>query len=72
MRQLIFRKNYLVGIEAIEKPELRLEAYEAIMGFAFRGEVVSVSPELRPLLNMITDSISLDFMKYDNAKKNNS
>lgn len=71
MRQLIFRKNYYVGIETME-PQKRLEAYEAIMKYAFRGEVVALSPELRPFMSMVTHSIDSDFRKYDRAKKEDS
>ena len=45
-------------------PEKRLEAYDAIMKYAFDGEVVETSAECAPLLASVFESINLDFERY--------
>jgi hypothetical protein len=64
MRQLIFRKSYYVGIEKLPADQ-RLEVYDAIMKYAFTGEVVDVTKSCTPLLSMIVESISRDFDRYE-------
>ena len=64
MRQMIFRKNYYLLLTMLE-PEKRIEAYDAIMRYAFEGELVEVSPECKTVLTVIFDSIETDFKKYE-------
>jgi hypothetical protein len=63
VRQLLFRKNYYLGLMKLS-PEKRLEAYDAIMKYAFDGEVVETSAECAPLLASVFESINLDFERY--------
>lgn len=65
MRQLIFRKSYYNGLCQLS-PEKRLEAYDAIMEYAFgEGDGKLPSEDLRPILTVILDSINLDFDRYE-------
>lgn len=67
MKQLIFRKNYYEGISLLPDKE-RLEAYDAIMRYAFTGERVETSDLCVPLLSVIFFSMDADWEKYE-AKK---
>lgn len=70
MRQMIFRKNYYEGISKLPDKE-RLEAYEAIMKYAFTGERTATSNLCAPLLTVVFCSMDADFEKYE-KKKNRS
>lgn len=70
MRQMIFRKNYYEGISKLPDKE-RLEAYEAIMKYAFAGERAETSDLCAPLLTVVFCSMDADFDRYE-AKKNRS
>lgn len=43
--------------------------YDAIMKYAFFGEVVESSSECAPLLSMIFESINIDIERYENKCK---
>ena len=66
MRQLIFRKDYYIGIAALPE-KLQLEAYTAIARYAFYGETPcgELSPELKPVLASIFYTIDMDIAKYE-------
>lgn len=64
MRTVIFRRNYYAGLAQLE-PGKRLEAYDAIMRYAFEGERTDVSPECAPVLAVIFDSIDADFRRFE-------
>ena len=67
MNTFIFRKSYYSGLTQL-KPEKRLEAYEAIMRYAFDGDPVDVSPECAPVLAVIFDSVDADLRKYEQKR----
>lgn len=69
MRQLIFRKNYHTGLMHLD-PDKRLEVYDAIMLYAFENKKTEVSPECKPILAIILESINADFRRYERAKEN--
>lgn len=68
MRQMIFRKHYYEGISKLPDKE-RLEAYEAIMKYAFTGERAATSDLCAPLLTVIFCSMDVDFEMYEAKKK---
>ena len=68
MRQLIFRRLYYNALMKLS-PEQRLEAYDAIMAFAFRGVAKETSASVAPVLSIIFDSINQDFRRYEEAKE---
>lgn len=68
MRQLIFRKSYYDALMKMT-PEQRLEAYDAIMAYAFDGEEMETSAGVAPVLSIIFDSIDQDFRRYEAAKE---
>lgn len=64
-RQLIFRKTYYTGLKGLD-PEKRLEAYDAIMQYAFETppELSTLSKDARPVVSIILDSIEADFQRW--------
>lgn len=64
MRQMIFRRNYYIGIDSLQ-PKQRLEAYDAIMKYVFDNVRVETSREIAPLIRNIFFSIDVDFEKYE-------
>lgn len=64
-RQLVFRKTYYTGIKGLD-PEKRLEAYDAIMQYAFETppELSTLSKDVRPVVSIILDSIEADFQRW--------
>lgn len=64
-RQLIFRKTYYTGLKGLD-PEKRLEAYDAIMQYAFATppELSTLSKDVRPVVSIILDSIEADFQRW--------
>lgn len=64
MRQLIFRKCYYEGIAKLSE-KAQLEAYTAIMKYAFSTETIDQSSECAPLLSMIFYSIDGDMERYE-------
>lgn len=68
MRTFIFRRNYYAGLAQLE-PSKRLEAYDAIMRYAFERERADVSPECAPVLSVVFDSIEEDFRRYEQRKE---
>lgn len=63
-RTFIFRSNYYLGLMRLE-PDKRLEAYDAIMRYAFEGEQADVSQACAPMLAVIFDCIDTDFRKHE-------
>ena len=66
MRQLLFRKTYFNALLKLE-PTQRLEAYDAIMLYAFEGKRLDVSAIVSPVLSIIIDNIAHDFQRYEAA-----
>ena len=64
-RQLIFRKTYYTGLKGLD-PEKRLEAYDAIMQYAFETppELSTLSKDACPVVSIILDSIEADFQRW--------
>lgn len=64
-RQLVFRKTYYTGLKGLD-PEKRLEAYDAIMQYAFETppELSTLSKDVRPVVSIILDSIEADFQRW--------
>jgi|GEM_PF-3551122 len=68
MKTIIFRFSYWYALSLLE-PEQRLEAYDAIMSYAFIGKLEEPSKEVVPLISLICSSIDFDYSKYETAKK---
>lgn len=64
MRQMIFRMNYYKGLKQLSDDK-RLEAYDAIMEYAFGDKQQKASPETAAMLAMIYESMELDFERYE-------
>lgn len=64
MRQLLFRKSYYTGISKLP-PDKQVEVYDAIMRYAFNGELGALSPAAAPLFYTIAESINADVEKYE-------
>lgn len=64
MRQLIFRKNYYEAISMLPE-KAQLEAYTAIMKYAFSTDTIAPSGECAPLLSMIFSSLDKDFERFE-------
>lgn len=68
MKTIIFRSSYWDALSLFE-PEQRLEAYDAIMAYAFTGTLKKPSKEVVPVVSLICSSIDFDYSKYETAKK---
>lgn len=67
-KTIIFRSGYWDALSLLE-PEQRLEAYEAIMTYAFTGQTKKVSRMCAPVFSLICSSIDSDLAKWKEAKE---
>lgn len=63
MRTMLFRRTYYSGISKLSD-QAQLEAYRAIMKYAFDDVKVEASPECAPVLATILDSLGQDIERY--------
>lgn len=68
MKTFIFRSSYWGALSLLE-PEQRLEAYDAIMTYAFTGQAKKVSKVCAPAFSLICSSIDCDRNKWEAAKE---
>ena len=68
MRHLLFRKLYYFGISKFPK-EQQADIYDAVMRYAFSGEIVEVPDECKPLFSTIVESINNDVERYERKRK---
>ena len=68
MRNLLFRRTYFNALKKMN-PEHRLEAYDAIMAYAFEEDETEVSDAVAPVMEMILDNIGNDFRRYEAARE---
>ena len=68
MRQLIFRKSYYRALSLLNSQQ-QLQAYHAIMKYAFDDEYIKIPSEIYPLIDCIIESIDADFKKYEKSKE---
>lgn len=68
MRQLIFRRLYYTGISKLPEKQ-QSEVYDAIMRYAFNGELVEVSDASKPIFATIIESVNNDIERYESRHK---
>lgn len=68
MKTIIFCSSYWNALSLFDQAK-RLEAYDAIMAYAFTGEMKKVSRECAPAVSLICSSIEFDYSKYEAARE---